>query len=410
MVNESEDRCLKQTKRLLVLSSTYPRWAEDSEPSFVHDLCRRLGAGMEVTVLCPGAMGAATVENLDGVRVVRYRYAPKRLETLVHQGGIVNNIRAKPWKMFLLPSFLLSQLVTAFWLCFRSRPDVIHAHWIIPQGLVAALVSVFFRRQIPFVVTSHGTDLWSFKGRVLVHAKAWVCRRASVVTVVSQAMKKELEEQVGKLNSVVVAPMGVDLEKRFRPSVSKTVSDRQVISVGRLIQSKGVEYLVRALPMVLEKYPDVRVLVVGDGPDRKRLEDIANKLEVADYFEFKGKVSHENLPSLFHSSAVFVAPSVQEGLGLVCIEALGSGCPVVASDLPAISDITRTSARINRVPVGNSGAIAEAICEILSNLDTERDAARRGHAVLLDTFGWEGVAKTYARILDGARPSSKGAR
>ena len=406
MVNESEDRCLKQPKRLLVLSSTYPRWAEDSEPSFVHDLCRRLGAGMDVTVLCPGAMGAATVENLDGVRVVRYRYAPKRLETLVHQGGIVNNIRAKPWKIILLPSFLLSQLVTAFWLCFRSRPDVIHAHWIIPQGLVAALVSVFFRRKIPFVVTSHGTDLWSFKGRVLMHAKAWICRRASVVTVVSQAMKKELEEQVGKLTSVLVAPMGVDLENRFKPATSEKIPNRQIICVGRLIESKGVEYLIGAIPQLVDEFPDLHLLVVGDGPDRYRLSLLAEELGVENYCDFVGKVSHRELPGLFHNSSVFVAPFLQEGLGLVCIEALGSGCPVVASDIPAVQDILDSSANIHLVPVRNSKAIADAVGDVFANLKSELEAARASKHALRAKFGWERVSTDYLDVLKRASQSS----
>lgn len=389
-----------------MLSSTYPRWADDSEPSFVHELSRRIANGMDVTVLCPSATSAATVENMDGVRIVRYRYAPKFMETLVHNGGIVNNIRSKPWKIGLLPSFLLSQVVTALWLCVRSRPDVIHAHWVIPQGVVAALVSACFRKEIPFVVTSHGTDLWSFKSRVFKRVKAWVCRSASVVTVVSRALERELKEQVGEFNNIVVAPMGVDLENRFSPSSSNTIPKRQIISVGRLIESKGVEYLVKAIPQVAKKYPDVRVLIVGDGPDRKRLQDLAGEHGVAEFLEFKGTVSHDHLPNLFHSSAVFVAPFIQEGLGLVCIEALGSGCPVVASDIPAVSDITETSAKIHLVPPMNSRAIANAVCEVLSNLNAELDVARRSNASLQAKFSWEPVSDNYARILDRLDASS----
>ena len=82
---------------LLVLASTYPRWAGDPEPSFVHELARRMGTEFRVIVVCPHAMGAKQKELLDGVEVVRYRYAPERWETLVNDGGIVANLKARRW-------------------------------------------------------------------------------------------------------------------------------------------------------------------------------------------------------------------------------------------------------------------------------------------------------------------------
>ena len=387
-------------KKLLVLSSTYPRWSDDSEPSFVHELSKRLAATMDVTVLCPSARGARRVEKMDNVKVVRYRYAPNAWETLVHNGGIVGNIRSKPWKAALLPSFLFSQLVTALWVCLRSRPDVIHAHWLIPQGVMAALISICFRWKVPFVVTSHGTDLWSFKGRVLKFIKGWVARRASVVAVVSNAIKKELANQVGEVENVVVAPMGVDLENRFRPTTNKTGSRRQIISVGRLIEAKGMEYLIRALPELVQRFPDSNVLIVGDGPDKARLQGIARELGVANFCEFKGKFSHNALPDLYRSSAVFVAPFLQEGLGLVCIEALGCGCPVVASDIPAIADIVECSDNIHLVPVQNSGAIFEAINTVFTDLDAELNVVKRSHSSLLARFGWKSVTDNYIGLLE----------
>ena len=97
--------------RLLVLASTYPRWQGDAEPGFVHQLARRLVGAFDVAVLCPHAAGAPTDEEMDGVRVKRYRYAPSRFETLVNDGGIVTNLRRNPVKWLLVPGFLLGQFV-----------------------------------------------------------------------------------------------------------------------------------------------------------------------------------------------------------------------------------------------------------------------------------------------------------
>ena len=94
---------------LLVLASTYPRRAGDHEPGFVHELCRRLAERFEVIALVPDAPGADASGMLDGVEVVRYRYAPHTLQTLVPNGGIVANLRAARWKWLLLPGFIIGQ-------------------------------------------------------------------------------------------------------------------------------------------------------------------------------------------------------------------------------------------------------------------------------------------------------------
>ena len=118
---------------LLVLTSTYPRWKGDHEPGFVHELSRRLADDFKVIALGPSAPGAKPRETLDGVDVVRYRYAPRRMETLVNDGGIVTNLRRHRWKVLLLPGFVMALAWRAWRLQRTERVDVIHAHWLIPQ-------------------------------------------------------------------------------------------------------------------------------------------------------------------------------------------------------------------------------------------------------------------------------------
>ena len=105
-------------RRLLVLTSTYPRWPNDREPGFVHELCKRLTGDFDVTVLSPHASGAMVEEIMDGVSVRRYRYAPASWETLVNNGGIVTNLKRQPWKWLLVPGFLLVQ-AWAVWRLIR---------------------------------------------------------------------------------------------------------------------------------------------------------------------------------------------------------------------------------------------------------------------------------------------------
>ncbi|MDB5973823.1 MAG: hypothetical protein JWR07_583, partial [Nevskia sp.] len=254
---------------LLVLASTYPRWRGDSEPGFVHELCRRLTGSFKVIAVVPSSPSAAAHELLDGVEVFRFRYAPRRLETLVNDGGIVANLRRNPWKLMLLPSFVVGQAWLAARLFRRFRFAAVHAHWLIPQGLVAAWLCR--KRRAPFLVTSHGADLFALRGRGFEIAKRLVIRRAAALTVVSTAMRDELERLGADSSKVSVAPMGVDLRDRFTLSNTAQRSAHQILFVGRLVEKKGARYLVEAMPMVLRQHPQARLSIAGFGPEQMNL-------------------------------------------------------------------------------------------------------------------------------------------
>src|SRR5690606_33759657 len=109
-----------------------------------------------VTVVTPDAPGADPSGEMDGVDVVRYRYGPRAMQTLVHGGGILANLRRHPWKWLLLPSYVLCMLRAAWVACRDEGVDVIHVHWLIPQGVVAALIAATRRQKPKVVVTCHG--------------------------------------------------------------------------------------------------------------------------------------------------------------------------------------------------------------------------------------------------------------
>lgn len=226
-------------KTLLVISSTYPRWTGDHEPGFVHELAKRLTSQFSVIALVPSSPGASFHEILDGVEVIRFRYAPRRFETLVNDGGIISNLRQHRWKMLLLPTFVLGQS-WRLWRLSRSRKvDVLHAHWLLPQGLIAALLNKLSGTSPRYVVTSHGADLFALRGKVLNELKRFVVRTAAAVTVVSEAMRNELVHIGADVDRVRVSAMGVDLEGRFSPNESLERSHNEILFVGRLVEKKG---------------------------------------------------------------------------------------------------------------------------------------------------------------------------
>jgi glycosyltransferase involved in cell wall biosynthesis len=391
---------MTERPRLLVLASTYPRWANDSEPGFVHELARRLVADFEVVVLCPHAPGAARREQLDGVDVRRYRYAPMSWQTLVNDGGVVANLKRNGWKWLLVPGFLLAQVWAARRIMRTERVAVVHAHWIIPQGVVARLALVG-RRQMGLLLTSHGADLHALRGRLSMALKRWVVRRANAFTVVSAAMVDKLAALGADPATIAVAPMGVDFERRFAPSMDAERSSTELLFVGRLVEKKGLRVVLAALPEVRRRLGAVRLTVVGFGPEEAALRKQAMDLQLGDCVDFVGAVPPDRLASYYQRAALFVAPFVraddgdEEGLGLVVVEAIACLCPVLVSDLPATRDVLSEG-----LPAGDVRAWVEGICAELSvdPLLLKVRAVQRREA-LLERMSWSPVAAGYAQRL-----------
>lgn len=389
--------------RLLVLTSTYPRWQGDATPGFVHELARRLTDCFEIVVLCPHARGAARCEIMDGVTVCRYRYAPDKWESLA-TGGIINNLKRAPVKWALVPLFLLAQ-TWATWRLIRCwRPNVIHAHWLIPQGLVVSILSILSGNTPPFLVTSHGADLHALRFWPMPEIKKFVARRAATVTVVSSSMTEVMKAQGISTKAVHVEPMGVDLEHRFTPDETVPRTRNEILFVGRLVEKKGLRYLIGAMPTILEEHPDAQLTVAGFGPEERTLRQQAEALDVGERIRFLGAVPQYKLPALYRRAAVFVAPFIeaaggdQEGLGLVTVEAIGCGCPVVVSDLPAIRDVIENPDLL--VAPSDCQQLATKVIHVLALSDEDKRSF--GHELrtnLVERFDWRWRANDYLELL-----------
>lgn len=383
---------------MIVLASTYPRWEGDTEPGFVHELAKRLAKEFRVIAVVPSAMDAAGREMLDGVEVVRFRYAPHRWESLVNGGGILSNLRRARWKYLLLPGFALSQWVTAARIARSEKAQAIHAHWLVPQGLIALLIGAFARVPTRYLVTSHGADLFALKGALFTWIKRMVAARAAEITVVSQAMRDEMARIGVDPQRIHVQPMGVDLQHRFTPVAGMPRSRDEILFVGRLVEKKGLRHLIDAMPGIIADHPDAFLSVVGFGPEEDACRQQVLRLGLQHKVRFIGAVTQAELPALYRRAAVFVAPFVrtedgdQEGLGLVVVEAAGCGCPVVVSDLAAVRDVFIGHPPAAFVPPGSSAGIAKAVGGVLS--DPPGTGGLRDS--LLARFDWDVVAAAYA--------------
>lgn len=397
-----------KARNVLVLTSTMPRWQDDTEPAFVESLCYELAKTHTVRVLAPHCRNAKRRETLSNgdqsIELHRYRYFVPRWQSLAYDGGILAKIQRNPVHILLIPFFLAAQLFSVIRLHRRYDFDVIHAHWIIPQGLVAAVMRRFWRKAPPVLITSHGGDMFALHGRFLTRLKRWILNSAASITVVSEAMRSRCTDLGCDVKKISVRSMGVDLEATFTPGNGSTERNG-LIFVGRLVEKKGVMYLVRAMSILVATTPDLHLTIVGDGPDRQKLTHLIRDLHLTDNIEFLGSIPNAELPDRLRSAKIAVMPSViaksgdQEGLGLVAVEAMGCGCAVVASDLPAVRDTVEHGKTGLVATPGDAKDLSAKIGALLADDQMRQTLARSGRKYAVKNFDWVVVGDAYTGLI-----------
>ena len=391
-------------KKILVLSSTFPRWENDHEPTFVYELSRRLTEKFDVFVLAPHIANSKDFETYGNIVVHRFKYAPERFEKLAYNGGIANNLKIQPIKYLLVLPFLIAEFIAANKLIRNHQIDLVHAHWLIPQGLVAVLLKKLTCHKIKILVTAHGSDIFSFNGTITRQIKKFVLNNCENLTVVSHSMKTAVKEMKSTCR-VDILPMGTDLTKRFVPDEKKR-KPKQIIFVGRLIAQKGVNYLLDAFSKVLQIHPDATLQIIGYGPELESLRAQAIGLGIEKSVRFIGGIPHNDITPYLQSSSIAVFPYCrnkqggEEGFGLVLVEALGCGCAVIASRQASINEIIKDQQTGLLIDERNPEAISSAILKLLDNPKLKNSLAINGRSEILKLFDWNKISQSYVRLIN----------
>jgi glycosyltransferase involved in cell wall biosynthesis len=263
------------------------------------------------------------------------------------------------------------------------RPAIVHATDVFPQALLAARLARVRR----LYVTHHTPELPrrdNFAGNAWQHV-GWAMRPEVIYTSDTDRRNDR------RMLRAHVVPLGIDLD-RFRNG-SAVLAGRIVGNVARLAEQKGQRDLIAAAPRVLERHPDVRFVVVGDGELREELERLAEPL--GDRFTFLG--AREDVPDLLASFEVFAFPSRFEGLCLAVLEAQAAGVPVVATPVGGIRESVVDGETGWVVPPRDVESLAERIAWCLDNTDEVRRVAGEARQRVLERFSVERmVAETLA--------------
>lgn len=406
--------------RILCVTSNFPRWKGDTTPEFVLQLAQDLQAlDWQVDVLAPHAAGAARSEELHGIHVERFRYFwPQSEQTICYGGGALANLRNNPIDRLKLPALVLGEWAGLVRRLRQGNYDLIHSHWILPQGFVGALASRMTKT--PHVATVHGSDVLALKGPVIDRFKRFAIENADAVTANSSATRLAAKTLGPAVKTIRTIPMGVSEPAADNPGKRKNLRAQYrrprgplLVFAGRVVIEKGIEELISAVKLLTETLPDVTALIVGDGPDRQAAEHDVKRKNLQDRVSFAGWVPPEELPDYFGAADMVVGPSWFEAQGLVFAEAMLANRPVIATDVGGVSDTVRHDDTGILIPAKSPRGIVEAVERLHRDpeLAAQLAAAGRSHvrANLMRPQTAQAFSDLFDATLDGSsRRTSEG--
>ncbi len=389
--------------RVLFLTHNYPRFAADAAGSFLHRLALALrAADVEVSVLAPTGEGLAEVDELDGVPIRRFRYALRGMESLAYTGSMAEQVLGSWSGKVAMAGLLGAGSFAVHQAIEHVKPDVVHAHWWFPSGLLA----LGGAGQIPLVTTLHGSDVRLARRVKLVHPLfRSVLGHSRVTTAVSTWLAGEARAMAPGAH-IEIAPMPADTALFQDAPATRTPG--RVLFVGRLNAQKGIADLLEAMSWA---GPTATLDVIGDGDDDVALRARTESLGLTSRVRFLGAVPRTELPAAYRSAQVVVIPSRDEGLGLVAVEAQLCRAPVIAYRSGGLPDVVDPAWGGTLVPPGDTralaGAITGAITAALSDPARATTLGATARAKMLDRFSPAAVAAgyrhRYVEALDRAR-------
>jgi glycosyltransferase involved in cell wall biosynthesis len=377
--------------KILVLTDYFPPHVGGGVEKVVFEVSRRLvRMGVDVTVITLNTVTAKSFEILEGIKVYRCRPI-----SLTETAGV---------QLTVSPSLPLKIIE----ICKLEKPDIIHAN---NRFFFTTICGAMLKKIMdkPLVTTLHlgpvllGRRLFDF----IINAyektvSKLIIQNSDEIVAVSSAVMKHALSLGAPSSKVKVIPNGVDLEE-FKPRREFEKTEvKKIIFVGRLFPNKGIQYLVKAAPIVLAKHPYVEFIIVGRGPMEAELRNMVKRLNIEHAFKFLGIVP--SVPEVMNQCDIFVRPSLTEGMPLTILEAMACGLPVIASKIPGSSEVVKDGETGILVEVGNVEKLSNAIIRLLEDENYAEKIRTRAYEFVKKHYSWDRIAeeylKTYSDVLN----------
>jgi glycosyltransferase involved in cell wall biosynthesis len=344
----------------------------------------------------------------DGVRIVRF---PLNLPADLTYGRVAQS--RVSWlgrfaRVAVMGNYLEAQYRAVMAEARENLADVIHAHWAIPTGPAAVMAAR--KLGIPSVITMHGGDVYvnpeqgyDFPTRWYVRpALRWTLRHAGALTAITEDCRQHALRAGAPGDNIRIVFNGTDL-RRFSPPENGGRADLQfgpnmIFACRQLFPRKGIRFLLEAAAQLKRKFPDLRVVLAGDGFERPQLAQLATDLGIGDDVVFLGWVANADLPPYYRAAALSVIPSLEEGFGIPAAEAMGCEVAVVASDAGGLPEVVEHGVTGLVVPRGDANALAQAIGALLADPERRRAMGQAGRERALRLFDWDRSAEQFEQL------------
>ena len=388
----------------------YPLHATDTQATYVHDINRHLvRRGHVVTVVTPGDPALPLTDTFDGVEVVRF---PLSLPSDLTYGRVAQShvsLLGRVTRMFVMAHYLEAQYRATVRTARRMGAHVVHAHWAIPTG--PAAVQAAKHLGVPSVITMHGGDVYvnpeqgyDFPTRWYVGPPLrWTLRSATALTAITEDCRQHALRAGAPEKTTRIVFNGTDL-RRFSPEgeeegvLKRQYGPHMIFACRQLFPRKGIRFLIEAAARIKPRFPDLKVVIAGDGFERPALEGLARQLGIGTDVTFLGWVPNTGLPPYYRAAALSVIPSLEEGFGIPAAEAMGCETPVVASDAGGLPEVVEHGVTGLVVPRGDVEALAAAMEALLADPNRRRRMGVAGRERALRLFDWDRTAAQFEQL------------
>ena len=376
--------------KILMLTWEYPPRIVGGIAKVVYDLSKMLiKDGHEVTVVTYKEGEAPYYENDKGVEVYRVD------NYMINPNNFIDWIMQLNFNLIAKASEIMNK---------NGKFDVIHAHdWLVANAAKTLKTSY----NIPIVATIHATESGRNGGirdeqqRYINDTEWMLTYEASEVIVNSNYMKNEVQRLFGlPFEKINVIPNGINqniyngIERNyeFRRKYARD-NEKIIMCAGRLVYEKGFQYLIDAAPKILYRYHDAKFIIAGKGGMLNELKAKANYLGISDKVYFTGQLSPKELYTMYRCADIAVFPSTYEPFGLVAIEGMFAGTPIVVSDIGGLNEIVEHGVTGMKSYAGNPNSIADSILALLFDYQLAYNIAKNGKAKVKETYNWTKIAQ-----------------
>ncbi|MCO5234609.1 MAG: glycosyltransferase family 4 protein [Chitinophagales bacterium] len=394
--------------RISVLASSYPRFNGDGTAPFVKSICEefeKLGNIIEVVAPYDPLVDDKFTQKIN---IHRFRYAILgKWHILGHANSLIGDGKLKKGVYFLLPLFLIASFIKLLEIAKKQRAQIIHAHWVLPNGLPALFVSKILR--IPLAITLHGSDIYlANKNWMFRKTAKFILINSSFVSACSPELMK-IAVSIGCTKNIKLIPWGADPQKFHKVMTNNNDFGYQnlergggiLVALGRLVYKKGFSNLILAVSKLISHQSNLTLFIGGEGELKNELQAMVNNLHLKKNVIFVGKVDWNKVAEFLSGGDIFIQPSIidkfgnMDGLPTVILEAMACSLPIIATNIGGTSLVVKNEYNGLLVQPGDVDALSNAILSLLNDHAKLKEMGLNSRKLVEDTYNWTCVAKEF---------------